>query len=711
MSTALMTSLPHTSLFARAQPHPLKRPASPLRQAKGKRAKFSMSDDEGQAEGLPTPASLGKDAQGERDKASQKGKEVEKEKEGGKGVGREEKAEKVFDILPRLEWVPAVEKYQPGLTLNSEYETVNVSAPKPKIGPELPVASTSKQTLSPPPSPPSSPVPASLSPFSTRLHTSTPLSLQWPNTPLKSAPGLHNAGNTCFVNSILQPLLHTPPLIDALVVKGMHEMGKCRKENTREGESRSNNKLWGYCVACAMDNLMKKTWVDGNRERSTGFFGTKHMRLIVPHFQAYRQEDAHEFLRYTLDGMQQALLNKFPKDVEAKLRHQTFISRIFGGKLRSRVTCKTCGYNSDTYDEMMDVSLDVRLNDVEGGLRAFTRAERLDGQNKYKCDKCKKPVAAEKRFSIEKAPMVLTVHLKRFTSMGKKINGPVGYPERLNIAPYLSQNEGPEWYKLYAMTAHHGGSPNSGHYISYVHTPRGWVEFDDSSRTTVTGFPQYKNSVYLLYYLQERNREGHSDRTPTSSTPSRQNHHNLVSNTPKNPNPSFRSLTTNKLSSTEPFGSNEKKRKLEDGSSSLPPAKRPVTVSPRHPSILPPPTENMRRESIANLKAKAMAQAQTSSSSAPSSPNKHKSATSTALTESAVGARAVGAGLMSAAIQGRGGVALVDYEEEEDVGEKVERQQAGSSKSSSVASNGPGGGKNGANRPKMIDALKGKKNR
>jgi len=34
--------------------------------------------------------------------------------------------------------------------------------------------------------------------------------------------------------------------------------------------------------------------------------------------------------------------------------------------------------------------------------------------------------------------MVLTIHLKRFTVTGRKINEPIAYPETLNLGPYMS---------------------------------------------------------------------------------------------------------------------------------------------------------------------------------------------------------------------------------------------------------------------------------
>lgn len=45
----------------------------------------------------------------------------------------------------------------------------------------------------------------------------------------------------------------------------------------------------------------------------------------------------------------------------------------------------------------------------------------------------------------------------------------MGYPEFLNIRPYMSQNNGdPVMYGLYAVLVHSGYSCHAGHYYCYV---------------------------------------------------------------------------------------------------------------------------------------------------------------------------------------------------------------------------------------------------
>lgn len=116
--------------------------------------------------------------------------------------------------------------------------------------------------------------------------------------------------------------------------------------------------------------------------------------------------------------------------------------------------------------------------------------------------RCKKKVPATKRFTVHRTSNVLTLSLKRFANFsGGKITKvhishvglvwkspyishrvewlhrmffyfffqDVGYPEFLNIRPYMSQSSGdPVMYGLYAVLVHSGYSCHAGHYYCYV---------------------------------------------------------------------------------------------------------------------------------------------------------------------------------------------------------------------------------------------------
>jgi ubiquitin carboxyl-terminal hydrolase 36/42 len=48
-----------------------------------------------------------------------------------------------------------------------------------------------------------------------------------------------------------------------------------------------------------------------------------------------------------------------------------------------------CSANSDTFDAFLDLSLDIGrdTHSVQDALKGFAKEDRLEGRNKYKCEK------------------------------------------------------------------------------------------------------------------------------------------------------------------------------------------------------------------------------------------------------------------------------------------------------------------------------------
>lgn len=119
-------------------------------------------------------------------------------------------------------------------------------------------------------------------------------------------------------------------------------------------------------------------------------FVINEMRRIARHFRFGNQEDAHEFLQYTVDAMQKACLNGSNK-LDRHTQATTLVCQIFGGYLRSRVKCLNCKGVSDTFDPYLDITLEIKAaQSVTKALEQFVKPEQLDGENSYKCSKCKK---------------------------------------------------------------------------------------------------------------------------------------------------------------------------------------------------------------------------------------------------------------------------------------------------------------------------------
>lgn len=313
------------------------------------------------------------------------------------------------------------------------------------------------------------------------------LSMKWDRV-YRVGAGLHNLGNTCFLNSTVQCLTYTPPLANYLL----------SKEHSRSCHQ------GGFCMMCIMQNHMIQAFANsGNAIKPVSFI--RDLKKIARHFRFGSQEDAHEFLRYTIDAMQKACLNSYTK-LDRQTQATTLVHQIFGGYLRSRVKCSVCKSVSDTYDPYLDVALEIRqAANIVRALELFVRPDMLSGENAYMCAKCKRKVPATKRFTIHRASNVLTLSLKRFANFsGGKITKDVGYPEFLNIRPYMSQSNGdPVMYGLYAVLVHSGYSCHAGHYYCYVKASNGqWYQMNDSLVHSSNIKVVLNQQAYVLFYLR-----------------------------------------------------------------------------------------------------------------------------------------------------------------------------------------------------------------
>jgi len=313
--------------------------------------------------------------------------------------------------------------------------------------------------------------------------------LRWKKTG-KVGGGLVNLGNTCFLNSVLQCLTHTPALANYCLAR----------------EHNKNCRTTGFCFFCVLENHIVKAL--GQPATISPKAIVSNLKSISKTLRVGRQEDSHEFLRYLTDALQKNCIAGLQK-LDTRVAETSAINKMFGGYLQSQVKCLDCSYTSNTFEFFLDLSLEIKsCNSLDKALQRFTSVEKLDKDNKYKCPKCAKYVLAQKRFSIKKPPHVLTVQLKRFnfhSLFGGKISKPVDFPEVLDLKPYLSNNND-KWntftkYDLHGIVVHHGSSLGGGHYVGYVKSPSGvWHCMNDSHVSQVSVKNVLSQSAYILFY-------------------------------------------------------------------------------------------------------------------------------------------------------------------------------------------------------------------
>nr|XP_023418666.1 ubiquitin carboxyl-terminal hydrolase 36 isoform X2 [Cavia porcellus] len=410
-------------------------------------------------------------------------------------------------LLQKIEFEPASKSFSYQLeSLKSKYVLLNPKtegASRPKSGNEPQAKRQGSERFS---GSSSDGVPAPQK----VLFPTEQLSLRWERV-FRVGAGLHNLGNTCFLNATVQCLTYTPPLANYLL----------SREHARSCHQGS------FCMLCVMQNHIVQAFANsGNAIKPISFI--RDLKKIARHFRFGNQEDAHEFLRYTIDAMQKACLNGYAK-LDRQTQATTLVHQIFGGYLRSRVKCSVCKSVSDTYDPYLDVALEIRqATNIVRALELFVKPDVLSGENAYMCAKCRKKVPASKRFTIHRTSNVLTLSLKRFANLsGGKITKDVGYPEFLNIRPYMSQSNGdPVMYGLYAVLVHSGYSCHAGHYYCYVKASNGqWYQMNDSLVHASNVKVVLNQQAYVLFYLRipgsKKSPEGLISRA-SSTLPSRQ---------------------------------------------------------------------------------------------------------------------------------------------------------------------------------------------
>ena len=321
----------------------------------------------------------------------------------------------------------------------------------------------------------------------------------------KSKIGLRNLGNTCFMNTCLQNLIHSELFIIKLF----------SKSSLLSSKTKISKQFYSLCNEVSSCSSTSCSPYDFKSA-----FGSKHSM-----FSGYAQHDTQEFCRILLEDMNSELnevlhpapykelstLNKTKIECDKEFdevfrkRENSLIMDVFYGQLINIFKCE-CNFETYSFEKILDLPLLLPKEkvsiDIKDLLKNYFECERIKFETK--CENCKKKEWHTKEIKISQPPNILILSLQRQNPRtGTKNNSYVDFSDELDMSVYLDHecwNKNDAKYSLYGI-GNHSGSIDFGHYYAYIKINNSWYEFNDSSVSPYSkGTNNSSRSAYILFY-------------------------------------------------------------------------------------------------------------------------------------------------------------------------------------------------------------------
>lgn len=294
-----------------------------------------------------------------------------------------------------------------------------------------------------------------------------------PILPIPRSPmPLHNLGNTCWMNSLLQCFVVNPllqkwflsssyPITRPDCLESTIHLHLCRLFLAQIGEP---------CFSLA--DFLYVVW------------------LLFPSFAIPEQHDTHEFfmkLRTTLDEFYQQ-----------RFETQVFGS-IFSWRFKVIESCESCDEQKTYIENESDIILVcTNCSSMSEALSQFLR-----GSSPLRCNSCGKP--CKRQYLFNSLPPTLTISLSRDRSADRSM-APIKLVDEINLDEFIDIDKkeelGEAKYSLIGMVVR-PGSGDTGHYFANVKRWGKWFRCDDINIEATDVHNVLLDDACLLFFTRD----------------------------------------------------------------------------------------------------------------------------------------------------------------------------------------------------------------
>ncbi|XP_007101218.1 ubl carboxyl-terminal hydrolase 18 isoform X1 [Physeter macrocephalus] len=314
--------------------------------------------------------------------------------------------------------------------------------------------------------------------------------------------GLHNLGQTCCLNSLIQ-----------MFVMNM-KFTKILKRITvpRGAEERRRS------VPFQLLLLLEK--MQDSREKAVQPVGLASC-LQMYSIPLFVQHDAAQLYLTVWN-----LIKDQITDVDLVARLQA----LYAIRVRESLICLGCTVESDRSSSMLTLPVSLfdmdskPLKTLEDALRCFFQPRELSSADRCFCWNCEKKTCWKQVLTLSHLPQTLTIHLMRFSSKNlrtEKVCHSLCFPQNLDLnkllemegEPCAAEEQRGGRYELFAVIAH-VGKADFGHYCAYVRSSVNgkwfcfndsnvcWVSWEDVQCTYGDHSYRWRETAYLLVYMK-----------------------------------------------------------------------------------------------------------------------------------------------------------------------------------------------------------------